>query len=108
MGIVNRLRLWGEHGLRSSLDDLKEAADRIEALETQNEGYNLALAEQLEVRQQLETELDRCRMAMAVMDNTVEGLRGYAVHDENCEDHGAYPGSCTCGLSKLIKEISGE
>ena len=34
-----------------------EAADHIERLETQNEGYKLALAEQLQIRQQLEAEL---------------------------------------------------
>ena len=32
-------------------------------------------------------------------------FKGYAVHDDTCEDHGAYPGSCTCGLSRLLKEI---
>lgn len=37
----------------------------------------------------------------------LEGLRGYAVHDATCEDMtGAYPGSCTCGLSVLMKELS--
>ena len=38
----------------------------------------------------------------------IERLKGYAVHDDTCEDHGAYPGSCTCGLSRLLKEIGGE
>lgn len=35
----------------------------------------------------------------------IERIKGYAVHDDTCEDHGAYPGSCTCGLSRLLKEI---
>lgn len=35
----------------------------------------------------------------------IERLKGYAVHDDICEDHGDYPGSCTCGLSRLLKEI---
>ena len=35
----------------------------------------------------------------------IERLKGYAVHDDTCEDRGAYPGSCTCGLSRLLKEI---
>jgi len=53
--LVKRLRSvdcsWSEVG-----EWCAEAADRIEALETQNEGYRLALAEQLEIRQQLEYE----------------------------------------------------
>ena len=48
--------------------------------------------------------------ATEVMLNTaadiIERLKGYAVHDENCEDRGAYPGSCTCGLSRLLREVS--
>lgn len=35
----------------------------------------------------------------------IERLKGYAVHDDTCEDNEAYPGSCTCGLSRLLKEI---
>ena len=35
----------------------------------------------------------------------IERLKGYTVHDDTCEDRGAYPGSCTCGLSRLLKEI---
>ncbi len=37
--------------------------------------------------------------------DAIERLKGYVVHDDTCEDHGAYPGSCTCGLSRLRKEI---
>lgn len=38
----------------------------------------------------------------------IERLCGYAEHDTDCENNGAYPGSCTCGLSRLIGEIRGD
>jgi len=36
--LVNRLTLWGEHGLTSDLSDLTEAAARITALEADKAG----------------------------------------------------------------------
>lgn len=52
--LIARLRSvdvsWSETG-----EWCAEAADRIEELETQNEGYKLALAEQLQIRQELES-----------------------------------------------------
>lgn len=63
----------------------------------------------------VELECPRCRKwwvsarfhggKLGTADARIERLKGYAVHDDTCEDHGAYPGSCTCGLSRLLKEI---
>lgn len=40
--------------------------------------------------------------------DTIEALCGYAEHDPDCENNGAYPGSCTCGFSHLMAEIRGD
>lgn len=51
-----------------------EAADHIEVLETHNEGYKLALAEQLQIRQQLEADNVRLRAALEGLKAAVDGL----------------------------------
>lgn len=38
----------------------------------------------------------------------IERLCGYVEHDTYCEDNEAYPGCCSCGLSRLIGEIRGD
>ena len=40
--------------------------------------------------------------------DAIEALCGYAEHDPDCENNGAYPGSCTCGFSRLMAEIRGD
>jgi len=40
--------------------------------------------------------------------DAIEALCGYAEHDPDCENNGAYPGSCTCGFSHLMAEIRGD
>ncbi len=47
--------------------------------------------------------------AAAKAADAIEALCGYAEHDPDCEDMtGAYPGSCTCGFSRLMAEIRGD
>ena len=71
-----------------------EAADRIEELEAM---YNNLGHSSMQAVADLGTKL-------GTAEARIERLKGYAVHDDTCEDRGAYPGSCTCGLSRLLKE----
>ena len=50
-----------------------EAADHIEVLETHNEGYKSALAEQLQIRQQLEADKALLREALERIADRIEG-----------------------------------
>ena len=92
--LIHRLRSvdcsWSEVG-----EWCAEAADRIEELEAM---YNSLGHSSLKVVADLGTKLGTAGAR-------IERLKGYATHKATCEDHGAYPGSCTCGLSRLLKEI---
>lgn len=72
-----------------------QTADRIEELEAM---YNNLGHSSMQAVADLGTKL-------GTAEARIERLKGYAVHDDTCEDNGAYPGSCTCGLSRLLKEI---
>ena len=58
----------------------------------------LQIGESAKLRGKAEAEADR----LAAM---VEKLRGYAVHDDDCDSNRwRWAGDCTCGLSAILKE----
>ena len=59
--ILHASAAWGSDEDGALIDRL---LDHIEVLETHNEGYKLALAEQLQIRQQLEADNARLREAL--------------------------------------------
>ena len=110
MGIVERLRKlkWMLNcEVRGMIPDTTayEAADHIEALEASVVG----LTQERDFHRET-ADIHAERIARAA--DLIERLKGYAVHDENCEDGwltmGGEKRPCTCGLTALIKESNHE
>jgi chromosome segregation ATPase len=80
--LIARLLGWardiqtGSTAIWAMDQDLKAAADRIEALTEQLIAAHQDAKEAEAYAEELEKDLNTCRMAQAVMDNTVAGLEG--------------------------------
>lgn len=89
--LVERLRLCATHGLPASYNDHAEAADRIEALEAENERLrDDSWFEQFEEQEQLRDNAEqRLSVVEAKIERLSEALRGmveYAQHNERWQD----------------------
>ena len=62
--LIERLRWWGEHGVSGSLNDLVEAADRIEELTTEAAENARIIGMSAEREMALRGEVERLRTAL--------------------------------------------